>query len=104
MALRPDGVAVECRSGSPETFAARVSQAVAKDLAVILLCDDPGAMEAGLKAAEGTRPLIYAQGRRSRGRDGRVGQEARGPAGGRAPRTATWRRWPPAPRNSKGRV
>ena len=60
MQLRPDGIAVEYRSGSPEVFAAKVKKAVDAGLAVILLCSDTAAAEAGLKAAKGSRPLIGA--------------------------------------------
>jgi len=60
--LRPDGVAVEYRSGSPDTFAARVSQAVARGLAVILISSDVAAAEAGIEAAGDSRPLLYPAG------------------------------------------
>ncbi len=56
--LRPDGIAVEYRSGSPETFAGRVAQVVAKDLSVILISSDLAAAEAGIKAAGDSRPLL----------------------------------------------
>ena len=60
MALHPDGLAIENKSGAADTFAARVAQAAGKGLALILISTDPAAMEAGLKAAGGTPPLIYA--------------------------------------------
>jgi acetyl-CoA decarbonylase/synthase complex subunit gamma len=60
MMLRPDGVAIENSSGSAETFAARVAQAAQKELALILMSSDPGAMEAGLKEAKDKAPLAYA--------------------------------------------
>jgi len=62
MILRPDGVAIENSSGSTEAFAGRVSQAVGKELAIILISPDPEAMEAGLKAAQDKAPLVYAAG------------------------------------------
>ncbi|MBC7236885.1 MAG: acetyl-CoA decarbonylase/synthase complex subunit gamma [Chloroflexi bacterium] len=57
--LSANGVAIENASGDAATFAARVKQAVAAGLPVILISDDPAAMEAGLKAATGNRPLVY---------------------------------------------
>ena len=42
------------------TYAARVGQAVASGLAVILISDNPAALAAALKVAQGTSPLIYA--------------------------------------------
>ena len=60
MSLRVDGVALEDASGSVEQFAQRVSQAAGKELALILISTDPAVMEAGLKAAQGKAPLIYA--------------------------------------------
>jgi acetyl-CoA decarbonylase/synthase complex subunit gamma len=58
IALRPDGVAIQ--HSSADAFAARVTQAVAKQLAVILISSDPAAVEAGLKAAASSKPLVYA--------------------------------------------
>jgi acetyl-CoA decarbonylase/synthase complex subunit gamma len=60
MSLCVDGVAVEDASGSVEAFASRVTQAAGKGLALILMSTDPAVMEAGLKAAQGKAPLIYA--------------------------------------------
>jgi acetyl-CoA decarbonylase/synthase, CODH/ACS complex subunit gamma len=60
MVLRPDGVAIENSSGSAETFAGRVAQAVENELAIILIASSPEAMEAGLKAAQAKAPLAYA--------------------------------------------
>jgi acetyl-CoA decarbonylase/synthase complex subunit gamma len=60
MGLRPDGVAIENKSGSSATFASRVQQAADKGLALILIASDPEAMEAGLKAAGPDVPLVYA--------------------------------------------
>jgi acetyl-CoA decarbonylase/synthase complex subunit gamma len=56
-----DGIAVEAASGAAQTFQAAV-QAVREstDRALILMAGDPAVMEAGVKAAEGTRPLLYA--------------------------------------------
>jgi acetyl-CoA decarbonylase/synthase, CODH/ACS complex subunit gamma len=60
MPLHPDGLAIENKSGAADKFAARVAQAAGKGLALILISSDPAAMEAGLKAAGETPPLIYA--------------------------------------------
>jgi acetyl-CoA decarbonylase/synthase complex subunit gamma len=60
ISLRPDGVAIEHGSGAADAFAARVTQAVGKELAIILIGSDSAAIEAGLKAAEGTNPLVCA--------------------------------------------
>jgi acetyl-CoA decarbonylase/synthase complex subunit gamma len=56
-----DGIAVEAASGAAQTFQAAV-QAVREstDRALILIAGDPAVMEAGVKAATGTRPLLYA--------------------------------------------
>lgn len=61
MKLYLDGIAVEAASGSTQTFQAAV-QAVKEAGArlLILIAGDPAVMEAGVKAAEGTRPLLYA--------------------------------------------
>jgi len=60
MPLRVDGVAIESKSGDGAAFGACVGQAVAADMPVILISDDAEVLEAGLEAAEGTSPLIYA--------------------------------------------
>jgi acetyl-CoA decarbonylase/synthase complex subunit gamma len=62
VALSADGVAVEAASGSADTFAARVGKVAEKDLAIILIGSDPVVLEAGLKAAQGKAPLLYAAG------------------------------------------
>jgi len=56
-----DGIAVEAASGAAQTFQAAV-QAVREstDRPLILIADDPAVMEGGVKAAAGTRPLLYA--------------------------------------------
>lgn len=61
MNLHLDGVAVEATSGNPETFAAAV-KAVREvtDRPLILMAADLAALKAGLAAADGTRPLLYA--------------------------------------------
>ncbi|RLC86591.1 MAG: acetyl-CoA decarbonylase/synthase complex subunit gamma, partial [Chloroflexi bacterium] len=61
MDLFLDGIAVEAASGDADAFAAAV-QAVREvtDRPLILIAEDPAVMEAGVKAAEGTRPLLYA--------------------------------------------
>ncbi|NLG48783.1 MAG: acetyl-CoA decarbonylase/synthase complex subunit gamma [Chloroflexi bacterium] len=60
IAMNASGVVVENRSGDAATFGARVDQAVKAGLAVILSSENPAAIEAGLKAAQGVAPLIYA--------------------------------------------
>ena len=62
VALQADGVAIEAASGSADTFATRVGKVAGKELAIILISSDPAVMEAGLKAAQGKAPLIYAAG------------------------------------------
>jgi acetyl-CoA decarbonylase/synthase complex subunit gamma len=58
MALTLDGIAVEAAGGN---FAATVAAVKAAcPLPLILLAEDPAVAEAGLKAAQGTRPLLYA--------------------------------------------
>lgn len=58
MNLAPDGVAVEAAGGD---FAAAVQAVKANcPLPLILLTEDPATAEAGLKAAEGVRPLLWA--------------------------------------------
>lgn len=61
MNLHLDGVAVEAASGNPEPFAAAV-KAVREvtDRPLILMASDPAALKAGLAAADGPRPLLYA--------------------------------------------
>lgn len=61
MNLHLDGVAVEAASGNPETFAAAV-KAVREvtDRPLILMASDPAVLKAGVAAADGTRPLLYA--------------------------------------------
>jgi acetyl-CoA decarbonylase/synthase complex subunit gamma len=56
--LRAEGVMIEA-GASAEAFAARVTRAAEKGLALILATSDPVAMEAGLKAAGPARPLAY---------------------------------------------
>ncbi|MCS7179587.1 MAG: acetyl-CoA decarbonylase/synthase complex subunit gamma [Anaerolineae bacterium] len=61
MNLHLDGVAVEAASGNPEAFAAAV-KAVREvtDRPLILMASDPAVLKAGLSAADGVRPLLYA--------------------------------------------
>lgn len=61
MDLHLDGIAVEAASGNPETFAAAV-RAVREvtDRPLILMASNPAALKAGLTAADGIRPLLYA--------------------------------------------
>ncbi len=60
ISMSASGVAIENKSGDAQKFGACVAKAVAAGLAVILMSDSPAALEAGLKAAQGTMPLIYA--------------------------------------------
>jgi acetyl-CoA decarbonylase/synthase complex subunit gamma len=60
ISMGASGVAIECKSGNAQTFGACVAQAVAVGLPVILISDTPAALEAGLEAAQGQSPLIYA--------------------------------------------
>lgn len=58
MNLAPDGIAVEAAGGD---FAAAVHAVKTNcPLPLILLSEDPATLEAGLKAAEGVRPLLWA--------------------------------------------
>jgi len=61
LCLRPEMVAVSAESNSAEQFAAAVARVVARDcFALMLMAEDAGVAEAGLKAAAGKRPLLYA--------------------------------------------
>jgi acetyl-CoA decarbonylase/synthase, CODH/ACS complex subunit gamma len=60
IAMSISGVAIANKSGNADAFAACVSQAAKAGLALILMSDNPAALEAGLKAAQGTSPLLYA--------------------------------------------
>ncbi|MFQ6057574.1 MAG: acetyl-CoA decarbonylase/synthase complex subunit gamma [Anaerolineae bacterium] len=59
--LSMDGIAVEAASGDAAAFA-RCVAAVREvaDMPLVLMAQDPVVMEAGLEAAAGTTPLIYA--------------------------------------------
>ena len=61
MTLFLDGVAVQAASGTGQAFQSAV-QAVREvtDRPLILIAEDPAVMEAGVKAAAGTHPLLYA--------------------------------------------
>ena len=56
--LSADGIAVQNKAGAAE-FAACVQKVVEAGMPVILMSEDTEALEAGLKAAQGTSPLIY---------------------------------------------
>ncbi len=61
MVLSLDGIAIEGASGDPAKFAEYVKAVRAKtQKPLILTANDPGVMKAGLSAAEGTTPLLYA--------------------------------------------
>ncbi|HHH81532.1 MAG TPA: acetyl-CoA decarbonylase/synthase complex subunit gamma [Chloroflexi bacterium] len=56
-----DGFAIEAASGNPATFKQAVAAVrAASKKPLILLASDPETAKAGLEAAEGTRPLLYA--------------------------------------------
>ncbi len=57
--LNADGVAIENASGDAATFGARVKLAAEAGLPLILISEDAAAIEEGLKAAGGLKPLIY---------------------------------------------
>lgn len=61
MDLAFDGIAVQCDSGDPDTFA-RCVAAVREEQAdaLVLISDDPAVLKAGLAAAPGATPLLYA--------------------------------------------
>lgn len=58
--LTLDMAAVRSVSGDPEKFAACVSAVAASGLPIILCTKDPALMRAGLRAADGKNPLMYA--------------------------------------------
>ncbi len=61
MVLSLDGIAIEDDSGDPAKFAECVKAVRAKtEKPLILAAKDPEVMKAGLSAAEGTEPLLYA--------------------------------------------
>ncbi|MBM3187908.1 MAG: acetyl-CoA decarbonylase/synthase complex subunit gamma [Chloroflexi bacterium] len=60
MQMGADGIAVHGKTGQPEAFARAVKAVVDAGLPAILIADDPTVLEAGLKAAQGKAPLVYA--------------------------------------------
>ena len=61
IALALDGFGIEAASGDPTVFAAAVKAArSASKKPLILIAPDPALAKAGLEAAAGTRPLLYA--------------------------------------------
>jgi acetyl-CoA decarbonylase/synthase complex subunit gamma len=61
LCLRPEMAALSCDSGDPARFAAAVARVAARDcFALMLITEDAACAEAGLKAAAGKRPLLYA--------------------------------------------
>jgi acetyl-CoA decarbonylase/synthase complex subunit gamma len=61
MALSIDGFAVACTSGDAETYGATVKAVCdASKKLLILQADDPAVLKAGLAAAAGRTPLVYA--------------------------------------------
>jgi len=80
-----DGIAVEAASGDAETFAA-VVEAVrgATDRPLILIASDAALLRAGLGAADGARPLLYAAGAENWEEVAALGKEADAPVAVRA--------------------
>lgn len=61
MPLSFDGIAVAFASGDPEHYADTVKAVCSTtNKLLILIADDPNALKAGLAAAEGRKPLLYA--------------------------------------------
>jgi acetyl-CoA decarbonylase/synthase complex subunit gamma len=61
MALRVDGLAVDCVSGDAATFAAAVAAVrAAATVPLILISENPAIIEAGLAKMGGVTPLLYA--------------------------------------------
>lgn len=59
--LSIDGFAMACTSGDAETYGAAVKAVCdASQKLLILMADDPGVLKAGLAAAAGRTPLVYA--------------------------------------------
>ncbi|MDY6861454.1 MAG: acetyl-CoA decarbonylase/synthase complex subunit gamma [Thermodesulfobacteriota bacterium] len=59
--LRPEIVAIKDTKGEAGTFSSLVKQVFdTSNFSYILMSESPGVIEAGLKAQEGTKPLIYA--------------------------------------------
>ncbi len=58
--LKPGLIAVKSVSGKPDAFAALVEKAKAAGAGIVLMSEDPAVMEAGLKAAGDSVPLVYA--------------------------------------------
>jgi acetyl-CoA decarbonylase/synthase complex subunit gamma len=85
MNLFLDGIAVEAASGDAETFAAAV-KAVQEvtDRPLILIASDPGLLKAGLAAADGVRPLLYAATAENWEEVAALGKEADAPVAVRA--------------------
>jgi acetyl-CoA decarbonylase/synthase complex subunit gamma len=58
--MKPGLIAVKSVTGAPDAFAALVEKAKAAGVAMVLMATDAAVMEAGLKAAGGGVPLVYA--------------------------------------------
>ncbi len=83
--LSLDGFAVQAASGQAERFAEAVKAVGgATRRQLILMADDPAVMAAGLKAAEGRRPLVYAADESNWQAMGEVAKAARAPLAVRA--------------------
>ncbi|MGD1995885.1 MAG: acetyl-CoA decarbonylase/synthase complex subunit gamma, partial [Anaerolineae bacterium] len=80
MNLFLDGMAVEAESGDADTFASAVKAArEATDRPLILIASDPELLEAGLDAADGVRPLLYAATAENWEEVAAIGNEANAP-------------------------
>jgi acetyl-CoA decarbonylase/synthase complex subunit gamma len=88
IALKLTGVAVECASGDAATLASCLQTVVAKHkVPLILVCENPAVMEAGLKALSGTKivPLLYAATEGNWKEMARIAKEHKAPLVARAP-------------------
>jgi acetyl-CoA decarbonylase/synthase complex subunit gamma len=86
--LKLDGIAVECASGDAATFASCLQKIEgSQKVPLILICQDPAVMEAGLKALSGTKlvPLIYAATEKNWQEMARIAKEHKVPLAARGP-------------------
>ena len=93
MALRLDGLAVDCVSGDAATFAAAVAAVrAAATIPVILVSEDPAVIEAGAGQGERRHPAALRGDCGQLGSDGRRSPRPRRPRWWSAPRPCL--RWP----------
>jgi acetyl-CoA decarbonylase/synthase complex subunit gamma len=60
LTLRPELVALKCESGDANKFEALVNKAKDSGCSIILMCENPDVLAAGLKACADKKPLVYA--------------------------------------------